>query len=109
MAVLVNSSTASAAELFTSALMDYDKATIVGDTTYGKGCMQTTYGLPDGGALKVTYRMYKPPFSEGYHEVGITPDVEVSLDESLANKNIYKITDEEDNQLRAALEALTEK
>ncbi len=109
MAVLVNSSTASAAELFTSALMDYDKATVVGDTTYGKGCMQTTYALPDGGAVKVTYRMYKPPFSEGYHEIGIKPDIEVSLDESLADKNIYKITDEEDNQLRAALEALTDK
>lgn len=107
MAVLVNGSTASAAELFTSALMDYEKATVVGETTYGKGCMQTTFPLPEGGAMKITYRMYKPPFSEGYHEVGIKPDVEVALDESLADKNIYKITDSEDNQLKAALDALT--
>ena len=43
-AVLVNQYTASAAELFTSVLRDYDLATIVGETTYGKGCMQVTYG-----------------------------------------------------------------
>lgn len=107
MAVLVNGSTASAAELFTSALMDYDKAVVVGETTFGKGCMQSTASLPDGGAVKITYRMYKPPFSEGYHDVGITPDIEVALDESLKDKNIYKITDSEDNQLKAALDALT--
>ena len=107
-AVLTNGRTASAAELFTSALRDYDKAVVVGTTTYGKGCMQTTVEMPDGGALSVTYRMYKPPFSEGYHDIGITPDIEVDLDEALADKNVYKITDEEDNQLRAALDALTE-
>lgn len=103
MAVLVNGSTASAAELFTSAVRDYNKAQIVGTTTYGKGCMQTTIPLSDYSAVSVTYRMYNPPFSENYHGVGIIPDVEVELDESLADKNIYKITDEEDNQLAAAV------
>lgn len=102
MAVVVNGSTASAAELFTSTVRDYDKATIVGTTTYGKGCMQTTVPLSDGGAVSVTYRMYNPPFSDNYHGIGIVPDIEVELDESLAGKNIYKITDEEDNQLAAA-------
>lgn len=102
MAVVVNGSTASAAELFTSAVRDYNKAKIVGTTTYGKGCMQTTVPLSDGSAVSITYRMYNPPFSENYHGVGIVPDVEVELDESLAKKNIYKITDEEDNQLAAA-------
>ncbi len=102
MAVLVNGSTASAAELFTSAVRDYDKATIVGTTTYGKGCMQTTVPLQSGGAVSVTYRMYSPPFSDNYHGIGIVPDVEVELDEALEGKNIYKITDQEDNQLAAA-------
>lgn len=106
MAVLVNGSTASAAELFTSALRDYDKAVIVGTTTFGKGCMQTTVPLSDGSAVSVTYRMYSPPYGENYHSIGITPNVEVELDESLAGKNIYKITDEEDNQLAAAAEAV---
>ncbi|MBQ4097295.1 MAG: PDZ domain-containing protein [Clostridia bacterium] len=103
MAVLVNGSTASAAELFTAAVRDYNKAEIVGTTTFGKGCMQTTIPLATGGAISITYRMYNPPFSENYHGVGIIPDVEVELDPALKNKNIYKITDEEDNQLAAAV------
>lgn len=102
MAVVVNGSTASAAELFTSAVRDYNKAKIVGETTYGKGCMQTTVPLSDNSAVSITYRMYNPPFSDNYHGIGIVPDVEVKLDEALLTKNIYKITDEEDNQLAAA-------
>jgi len=108
MAVLVNGSTASAAELFTSAVRDYEKATIVGTTTYGKGCMQTTIPLSDYSAVSVTYRMYNPPFSDNYHGVGIVPDVEVELDEALLTKNVYKITDEEDNQLAAAAKTFYE-
>jgi len=103
MVILVNGSTASAAELFTSAVRDYEKATVVGTTTYGKGCMQTTVPLDDGSAVTITYRMYNPPFSDNYHGVGIVPDVVVELDEALKEKNIYKITDEEDNQLAAAV------
>lgn len=106
-AIVVNGSTASAAELFTSAMMDYDRATVVGTTTYGKGCMQTHQLLSDGSALSVTYRMYKPPFSEGYHSVGIKPDIEVELDESLKGISIYKITDEMDNQLAEAANVLS--
>ncbi len=106
MAVVVNHSTASAAELFTAALRDYDMAKVIGTTTYGKGCMQTTRELDTGGAYSVTYRMFKPPFSESYHKIGIVPDEEVELDPALADKNMYKITDEEDNQLKAAAESL---
>ena len=106
MVVVVNHSTASAAELFTAALRDYDMAKVVGTTTYGKGCMQTTRALDTGGAYSVTYRTFKPPFSESYHKIGIVPDVEVELDPELEGLNLYKITDEEDNQLRAAAEAL---
>ena len=65
--------------------------------------MQTTIPLASGGAISITYRMYNPPFSENYHGVGITPDVVVELDPALKDKNIYKITDEEDNQLAAAV------
>ncbi len=109
MAVLVNGSTASAAELFTSAVRDYNKAVIVGTTTYGKGCMQTTIPLSDNSAVSVTYRMYNPPFGDNYHGVGIVPDVIVEQDEALADKNIYKITDEEDVQLAAAVKALADR
>lgn len=103
MVVLCNGSTASAAELFTSALKDYKKATIVGTVTYGKGSMQSIVPLGDGTAIKLTTKMYFPPFSESYEGVGITPDIEVEMDESLANINIYKITDEQDTQLQRAI------
>jgi len=100
--VVVNGSTASAAELFTAAMRDYGRAKIVGETTYGKGCMQTFLPLSDGSYFKVTSAMYYPPYSDNYDGIGITPDVEVALDEALQSKNIYKITDEEDNQLEEA-------
>ncbi len=105
-AVLANGSTASAAELFTCALMDYEISEIVGTKTYGKGSMQSIFSLAYygyDGAVKMTTKMYFPPLSEGYDGIGITPDLEVELDEALQNKNIYKITDQEDNQLQAAI------
>lgn len=108
-AVLVNGNTASAAELFTAALMDYEVSVIVGTLTYGKGSMQTIIDLGQfgyNGALKLTTKKYFPPISEGYDAIGITPDVVVDLDESLKNKNIYKITDEEDNQLQTAISSI---
>lgn len=105
MAVIVNSSTASAAELFTSALKDYGKATVVGTVTYGKGCMQTIYPLQSGGALSLTSALYYPPFSDNYDEIGIIPDVEVELEGEAAEKSLYKLTDEEDAQLTAAVES----
>ncbi len=106
MCVLTNGSTASAAELFTSALKDYEKATVVGTNTYGKGTVQTVVGLADGTGVGISYRLYCPPFSDNFEGQGIAPDVEVELDESLANKSIYKITDSEDNQLQRAVEIL---
>lgn len=108
LAVVVNEGTASAGELFASALQDYDKATVVGVQTYGKGSMQTIRSFGDGTGFKYTYRYYCPPYSDNFDGVGVTPDVEVSLDEALAGKSIYKITDEEDNQLAAAYRALRE-
>ena len=108
-AVLANGSTASAAELFTSALKDYKLSITVGTTTYGKGTMQTTYSLEQfgyGGALKLTTKYYFPPLSDSYEGIGIEPDFVEALDEALKNVNIYKIPDEDDNQLRRAIEEL---
>ncbi|MBR4881211.1 MAG: PDZ domain-containing protein, partial [Clostridia bacterium] len=113
-AVLTNGNTASAAELFSAALKDYaDKGllhnvTLVGTTTFGKGSMQSILNLKDGTGLKLSTGMYAPPFSDNYDGVGITPDVVVELDESLRGVSIYKIKDEDDNQLMAAVKALTE-
>lgn len=105
MAVVVNSSTASAAELFSSSLQDYDKADVVGTVTYGKGCMQTLYPMKNGGCISLTTALYCPPFSDNYNEIGVKPDIESELSEEAAQKNIYKLTDEEDTQLSDAVKS----
>ena len=107
--VLCNESTASAAELFVANFRDYDMAKIVGTKTFGKGSMQQMMSLKYfglDGVLKLTTHMYFPPLGEGYDGIGITPDVTVPLDEALEGRNIYDITDAEDNQLQAAIEEL---
>ncbi len=105
MAVVMNSGTASAGELFAASIKDYEAGKLVGEVTYGKGSMQTIMPvLDDGSMLRITTALYCPPKSENYDGVGITPDVEAPLDEALKNKNPYKYTDAEDNQLRAAVE-----
>lgn len=106
MAVVTNENTASAAELFTSALKDYNKAVSVGKTTYGKGTMQTLLPLINKSALRLTIRMYKPPFSDGYDGKGITPDIEVDMAEDVKDINLYKLSDAEDTQLMKAIEYL---
>jgi len=108
MAVVVNGSTASAAELFTSALKDYNKAIIVGETTYGKGTMQSVFGLSDGSAVCMTTDRYYPPFSDSYDGIGVVPNIEISLEEEYANVSLYKLPYENDIQLRTAVEAIAD-
>jgi carboxyl-terminal processing protease len=104
MIVLINENTASAAELFASALRDYEKATLIGEKTYGKGTMQTILPLGDGSGLRISQYMYNPPYGGNYENIGVSPHIEVKLPEGLLKeKNFYKITDEEDTQLQAAV------
>ena len=72
--VLVNERTASASELLTAALKDYDRARVVGTTTFGKGIIQTTYTLYDGSGFKLTTKEYLTPKKAVIHNVGIEPD-----------------------------------
>lgn len=108
MAVLINDYTASAAELFTSCLRDYNKAEVVGVKSYGKGCMQRLFPLPNGGCVSITYRMYSPPIGENYDGVGITPDLSVELSEEAKSVHLLKLTEENDDQLKAAKELLAD-
>ncbi len=96
MIVLVNGNSASASEIFTAALQDYDKATIMGTTTFGKGIVQVILPLDDGSAVKVTQSQYYTPTGVCIHGEGVTPDIEVEYDASSEN----------DNQLDAALEQM---
>ncbi|MBQ1251682.1 MAG: PDZ domain-containing protein, partial [Firmicutes bacterium] len=68
--VLVNENSASASEILAGALKDNDRAEIVGMTTFGKGIIQSIYGLRGGGAVKVTTAEYLSPDKNKIHEVG---------------------------------------
>jgi len=102
-AVLINGNTASAAELFAAALRDYELATLVGETTYGKGVMQTLFPLKNGDTIKITTAYYYPPFGDNYNDIGVKPDVEVALPE---DELYFTVTEEEDTQLQAAIKVL---
>ena len=107
--VITNGNTASAAELFTATFRDYGIAEIVGETTYGKGCMQTILPLDEfglEGGLRVTTAMYFSASREIYHEIGIVPDYEVSLSEEALDYNFYLLPESKDAQLQKAIEIL---
>lgn len=75
--VLINGSTASASEIVAGALKDHEKATIVGEQSYGKGVLQNLLKLSDGGTLKVTTADWYTPNDTSINGEGITPDIVV--------------------------------
>lgn len=99
--VLVNKNSASASEVFTGAMIDYEWATIVGEQTFGKGIVQNVINLADGSAIKLTTEHYYTPDGVDLHGEGLTPDIEVEL-----NEECQKYTDDMDNQYAAAVKEL---
>ena len=124
--VLVNQATASAAEIFTGNLKDYKLATIVGEKTFGKGCVQNIFPLPYGYAVKLTTAYYYLPKGECIQGRGIKPDIEVKLSKK-DKEFLKKLSEEEkkhpekileykkqrenyiDNQLKTAIEVIGKK
>lgn len=104
--VLVNGSSASASEAFAGAMRCLSDTQIIGVKTYGKGIMQTTFTLANGGAFKLTVGKYYLPNDECVHEVGITPDIVVELPEEL-NVKYWLLNQQNDLQLKKAIEVLT--
>lgn len=107
LAVLINGNSASASEIFAGAIEDYGIGTLVGTKTFGKGIVQRLIELGDGTAMKLTISKYYTPKGYNIHKIGIEPDVEIELDESLKTQAV--ITHDEDNQLQKALEIIREK
>lgn len=101
--VLVDMNTASAAEILSGAIQDYEKGTIIGTTTYGKGIVQSVISLPDESAVKITVSAYYTPKGRNIHKLGIEPDIECEFDaEAFYGEEAF------DNQLEKAKEVLGE-
>lgn len=103
MCVLINGNSASASEVLAGALKDHKKATLVGETTYGKGVVQTMYNLSGGCGLKLTTSEYYTPNNICIDKIGIKPDIEVPME---LTKNLSLYTLEEDIQLKEAINQL---
>lgn len=81
--VLVNRGSASAAEIVAGALRDYKRAKLVGEMTFGKGSVQTPFDIAQGAGLHITTGKWLLPKGDSISKVGVKPDVEVALDDSL--------------------------
>ena len=102
--ILQNGNSASASELFTAAMKEEYGAKVVGTTSYGKGTVQELNTLQDGTQYKFTTKKWLTPKGNWVHEKGITPDVEVELDEGYRNEP----TRENDNQFQRAVSTLND-
>ena len=78
--ILINENSASASELFTQCLKDYNMAKVVGHKSYGKGVMQNVQPLPDGSAIRVTVAGYFPPSGYQIDGHGVVPDIGIDRD-----------------------------
>lgn len=99
--ILANGNSASAAEVFTGAMLDYDAAKLVGTQTFGKGIVQNIIPFSDGTGIKLTVQHYYTPNGFDLHGEGLTPDVKIEL-----NEECKAYCDDNDNQYRKALELL---
>ncbi len=100
--VLINVGTASASEIVAGAIQDYQRGTLVGTTSFGKGSVQNWVPLVnDQGAVRVTIARWLTPKERTIHESGLEPDVKVEISEE-------DIAAERDTQLEKAIELLKE-
>lgn len=109
--ILIDGNSASASEILIGAIKDYNIGTLVGEKSFGKGVVQTTFyrdkdGFGDGTALKVTISKYFTPNGQNIHGVGIAPDVEVVYPKELKEKPYDRNSDP---QFKKALEIAKEK
>ena len=105
-AVLVDSGTGSASELFAAALRDECGALLVGTQTFGKAVMQQTYEFSDGSAVTVSTAKIYPSKSDSWDGVGLKPDY---LTELPAGALLENLTQDTDSQLQKAIEVISVK
>ena len=99
--VLINYGSASASEIVAGALQDHKRAILVGESTYGKGSVQSIIPLKNNGAIRLTVSKYYLPSGKSISDVGVTPDIEID-----EGSDEFKLNTETDNQLSFALKLL---
>ncbi|NDJ84837.1 MAG: S41 family peptidase [Chloroflexi bacterium] len=104
MVLLVDGFSASASELVAGALQDHERATVIGETTFGKGSVQSWRQLSNGGGIRITIARWFTPLGRSVEPDGLDPDIEVIYD-APADEPYDRAND---NQLQAAIEYLEE-
>ncbi|MFH1838098.1 MAG: S41 family peptidase [Candidatus Kuenenbacteria bacterium] len=99
--VLINQGSASASEILTGALQDYKKATILGEKTFGKGCVQKVEELKGGSMLKLTIADWLTPLNRKINDKGIDPDIKIEM-----TPKDYE--QEKDPQMKKAIELINQ-
>ena len=99
--VLTNGYTSGAAEVLAAALQDNQRATIVGETTIGKGSVQVVHELSFGGAIRYTAGYYKSPFGHDIDGVGVIPDIAISSSEGGTDPQLVLAVETAQNKEKA--------
>jgi len=99
--VLINYGSASASEIVAGALKDHKRAIILGESSYGKGSVQSIIPLKNKGAIRITVAKYYLPSGKSISEVGVSPDIEINEE-----GDDFKIKTDTDNQLNYAIKLL---
>ena len=98
---MVNNGSASASEIFAGALQDHKRAVVLGESTYGKGSVQSIIPLRNGGGMRLTISKYYLPSGKSISDIGVTPDIFIE-----ENGDDFKINSNTDNQLSYAVNLL---
>ena len=99
--ILINYGSASASEIVAGALKDHKRAIILGESSYGKGSVQSIIPLKNDGAIRLTVSKYYLPSGDSISEVGVSPDIFIS-----ESTDGFRIDTDTDNQLEFALKLL---
>ena len=100
--VLINNGSASASEIVAGALQDQKRAILIGETTFGKGSVQSIIPLQNRGAIRLTISKYYLPSGKSISEVGVVPDIKIEEE----NVEEFLINTATDNQLNYAVKLL---